>query len=288
MHCRLTIQLLGLCVCPIAFGTGCRLITHEKPAGVMVKDAETNRPIPSAEVRISDPMMHPSHVPEPGQIAGNDGIARLDVAPNGKNPVFLEAGAKGYQSDSVMLDDSKIGQIEPASLFENVKRRPPAFTLALYSGEPFTVELAVPPGYRGLIKAEMALRDDIPCPLGQRQFRITVSTAGAAQVLGPAVLRRISPASYVARHADGAPIDGRMDATKVGFRWLKHEGDFEYYVVGTQREYDVLRQQLCPELESDEKPSQRGGGSKGGRGGRGGGGRGGGGTGIGGPGGSFQ
>jgi hypothetical protein len=38
-----------------------------------------------------------------------------------------------------------------------------------------------------------------------------------------------------------------MTATTVGFRWLKTEGYDQYYVVGTQPEYDALRRRMIDE-----------------------------------------
>jgi uncharacterized membrane protein YgcG len=305
MRLHRPIQRFIFLALPIALLPGC-LSSGRKPLGVVVRDAETRKPIPRAEVRISDPLTQPSIKPyDTPVLTGIEGVAQLGAEPNAKNPMDLEAFAKGYQSGTRRITPMEIEAIESAHWFEQTNKRAPKYTLDLYSGAPFSVELLLPPGFRGLIKVEIALRQDMACPPGQRIFTCQVAPAGTAngteqagtahgteqpagpsgtaQLIGPAILDRVPHAAYLARSAEGTIIENRMDATKVGFRWLKHDGDIEYYVVGTQKEFDVFRQQYCPDLEGTEKAtpkSSKGGG--GGKGGRGGGGRGGGGGGGGG------
>jgi len=254
--------------------------SNRKPVAVQVIDAETKQPI-MAEARITDTFIQPAMKDyDPWAPSGKNGIVRLKAEPNGKHPVLIEAKAKGYQDDGIPLSDAALDKIESPGMFEDSDKRPAQFTIALYSGEPFKVQLVVPVGYRGIVKAELELKDNIPLPLGQRLFRCEVAASGVAQLIGPAVLRNISPERFCAVYKDGSPLDARMDGTKVGFRWLKHEGNFEWYVVGTQKDYDNFRQQFVPELETprSEPTSSKGsgGGGRGGRGGRGGGGGGGG------------
>jgi uncharacterized membrane protein YgcG len=286
MRRRWPVQRFNYFALLIAFLPGCLSMSSRKPLGVVVRDAETGKPILAAEVRITDPMTQPAIKPyDTPEITNNQGIAQLGAEPNAKYPVVLEAFAKGYQSGVQKIAPSEIEAIESAHWFEQTSKRPPKYALDLYSGAPFSVEFHLPPNFKGLIKAEIALRPDMACPPGQRNFTFQVipaGTEGKAQVIGPAVLDRVPKAAYVARSPEGTIVENRMDATKVGFRWLKSEGNFEYYVVGTQKVYDVLRQQYCPDLEGVEKAAPKsskgsGGGGRGGRGGgSGGGGRGGG------------
>ena len=79
-------------------------------------------------------------------------------------------------------------------------------------------------------------------------------TTGVVQVQGPPLLRRVFPPSYHARYPDGTPLGLDMDIQKVGFRWLKSEGNDHYFVVGTQPEYDDFRRHLVPESGEDRQP----------------------------------
>src|SRR5262249_61077154 len=115
--------------------------------------------------------------------------------------------------------------------FEAPGRRPPGGGLEMYSGPRFGVELVVPVGYRGLFKAEVRVRDDAPCPPGQRRFRAEVPVSGVVEVQGPPALRRVQPPDFKARYADGSPLGAEMDAVKVGFRWLRREGHGPCFVV---------------------------------------------------------
>jgi hypothetical protein len=60
----------------------------------------------------------------------------------------------------------------------------------------------------------------------------------------------------------------KMDLMTVGFRWLKRDGDDNYFVVGTRNEYDQFRRRLAPneagagngkEWYADEIPNTRSG-----------------------------
>jgi uncharacterized membrane protein YgcG len=113
-------------------------------------------------------------------------------------------------------------------------------------------------------------RDDFAIPRGQRVFSFEANASGLVKGTGPAVLRKVSASSYSARFTDGTPLTDKMDATQVGIRWLKREGDAEVFVVGTQADYDQYRKEAGPTTSQPANNSKQGG--KGGRGGRGGGG----------------
>jgi hypothetical protein len=178
---------------------------------------------------------------------GDDGIVRLWVAPFGDG-VTLQAAAKGYLPESKDIAVTAIQKIAPVRLFESGDDRPANVVIEMYSEPSFTVDLVVPIGYRGLVKVDVDLQDDIPCPRNQRSFSYAVSPFGDVKVVGPSLLRRVLPQGYHAKYADGTPLDGEMSAAKVGFRWLKQEGKTQYcYVVGTQYEYDRLARDLREE-----------------------------------------
>jgi hypothetical protein len=170
----------------------------------------------------------------------------------------------------MLVSDENVEKIEPLGLFEAKSRRSPAVVMALYSGQPFSVELVVPPGFRGMIKASVQFRDDLPCPIGQRVFTYRVDS-GSVQLIGPAILRRLQPAKYVVKYTDGIElVSGRADASRVVCHWLKHEGSWEYFAVGSEAEIAQYRRDLFPVTPESPAPSSSSRGGKGGKGGRGG------------------
>jgi len=134
------------------------------------------------------------------------------------------------------LSVEAVRAVKPARLFEDVDRRPPSFVLEMYAEPSPTVELVVPTGYHGVIEAEVAPRTP-----GQRCFSYVVSPTGAVQVIGPPLLRRVLPAMFTARYADGTPLSRNPQDTEIGFWWLKHDGRSDSFLVGTKSEWKRSR-----------------------------------------------
>ncbi len=120
-------------------------------------------------------------------------------------------------------------------------------TVEVYAAPDFSVELVLPPGYRGLIKAEIQIQDNLPLAKGQRCFRFPVSASGNVVVKGPSLLERVFARDFRARYGDGPLLGTTMDAEKVGFRWLKGAGSQHIFVVGNQLDYEKLHRQVVPE-----------------------------------------
>lgn len=257
---RYLILLSCLCAC----APGCQVMYRYRPMPVLVRDAETKKPIPDAEVHLSYPLSRDSLAPfDSSEHAGADGIARLRAAPYGDFGIRLEAAAPGYMSEQKTITTEFVENVKPPQLFEAVEKRPSAYTIEMYAEPRFTIELIVPAGYRGVVKAEIEIQDDLPVPAGQRCFRYEVKD-GFAQVKGPAVLRRIAPPEFHARYADGTPLTNQMTLLQVGFRWLRGEGKEHYFIVGTQPEYDMQRRS-APAVVTTPRSEGSGNGGRGGR-----------------------
>jgi hypothetical protein len=212
-----------------------------RPVPVLVRDAETKKPIANAEVHLSYPLSRDSLAPfDSSARTDADGIAHLRAAPYGDFGVRIDTSAVGYLPDQLSISTESIQRIEPHFLKEKEPRKP-VFVVEMYAEPPFTVELLVPPGYHGLIKAEIEMEEDAAIPPGKRCFQYEV-VDGFVRIKGPAVvLRRVYPSDYHARYRDGAPLTGDMTLEKVGFRWLRGQDKEQYFVVGTQPEYDRQR-----------------------------------------------
>ncbi|MHB1424608.1 MAG: carboxypeptidase-like regulatory domain-containing protein [Gemmataceae bacterium] len=226
----------------MAFLSGCQIMYSYRPLPVLVRDAETKQPIANANVHLSYPLSRDSLAPfDSSERSGADGVAHLRAAPYGDFGARVEASASGYLSDQVGVASESIQLVKPAHPFEETQRRKPEVVLEMYAEPRFAVELVVPTGFHGRIKAEIEMQDNLPVPPRQRCFRYEVVDS-LVRIKGPGlVLRRVYPSDYRASYADGSPLTGEMSLTKVGFRWLSGRDAEQYFVVGTQSEYDVQR-----------------------------------------------
>jgi hypothetical protein len=243
---------LRLClVFLLALTAGCQVMYRYRPVPVLVRDAETKTPIANANVHLSYPLSRDSLAPfDSSERTGTDGVARLRAAPYGDFGARVEASAAAYLSDQISISTESIQHVEPVHFFEKAEERKPEFVVEMYAEPRFTVELIVPPGYRGLIRAEIEPRDDMAVQPRQRNFRYEV-VDGFVRIKGPSiVLRRVYPSDYRACYADGTPLAGEMTLQKVGFRWLCGQDKEQCFVVGTQPEYDMQRR-----YAADDEPS---------------------------------
>jgi len=244
----------------LVIAPGCQALHRYRPVAVLARDAETKQPIAGAEVRISYPFTPPTCAPwDSSGTTDRDGVVRLRAAPYGESGIMVDVTAKGYMFEGKGIPTEVVAAIPPAGIFETVARRPVDFVVELYAEPHPTIELVVPAGYRGLIKVEVRAQDDVPLVPGQRCFSYVVPASGAVQVVGPSFLRRVFPQDYRARLADGPSLTRQAKDAELGFLWLKSESGWQYFVVGTRREFD----DLC---SAYEKASSEEGHAAGGRG----------------------
>jgi hypothetical protein len=255
--CLLCLVLLSLLI------PGCQVFHAEQTLAVQVRDAETKKPIATAEVylcqRLKDDEVAPCR--SKGGFTQAEGIARLRAEPAGENGLQVQAVAQNYLPEKVNVSADTLKTIWTAVSSRKGERRSPDVVVEMYSEPAFGVELLLPPGYRGLVKAEIQIQDNLPLPTRQRCFRFPVSPSGDVQVRGPGLLRRVPPAEFRARYGNGPLLGATLDADKVGFRWLKGGGNDHSFVVGTQLDYEALHGRLAPE-ETREASND---GSNGGR-----------------------
>jgi hypothetical protein len=160
--------------------------------------------------------------------------------------------------------------LEPAHLFEAVDQRPPCVVVEMYAEEPrLTVELVLPVGYRGLVKADIQVEENAPCSPGQRLFRYVVPPSGVVRVSAPVVFRRFTFPNFLGTYANGTRLSREARDAEVGFWWLKSEGASHTFFVGPASEYALHRPE--PSHDPVESPSGKGQGRGRGRRNRGGG-----------------
>lgn len=241
--CLLCLVLLCLLI------PGCQVFSPEQTLAVQVRDAETKKPIATAEVylcqRLKDDEVEPCRSKRGFTQA--DGIARLRAEAAGGNGLQVQVVASRYLPEKVNVSAEALKTTVTAASSGKGERHNPDVVVEVYAEPAFSVELLLPTGYRGLVKAELQIQDNLPLPPGQRCFRFPVSASGDVQVRGPALLRRVPPADFRARYVNGPVLASTLDAEKIGFRWLKGGGNNHAFVVGTQLDYETLHSQLAPE-----------------------------------------
>ena len=231
---------LALCGLLLSIAPGCQMFYQYRPMPVLVRDAETKKPIASADVHISYPLSQPEDSPwDSAGVTGKDGVAHLRAAPYGLAGILVEAAAPGYLSEQKSLSVDAVKAVAPGHLFESTDRRPPSLVVDLYAEPRPTIELIIPTGYKGLVKAELQIDENASAPAGERNFRFNVTGAGTVDIVGSPLLRRVPPVQFRARYADGMPLPLHAEEPQVGFWWLKSDGDAHTYFVGTHSEYEV-------------------------------------------------
>jgi hypothetical protein len=228
---------------------GCQVFHADQTLAVLVRDAETKKPIPTAEVYLCQRLKGDEVAPcrSPACLTQADGIARLRAELAGEFGLQVQAVAEGYLPEKVNVPAEALKTRVAAASSAKGKRRSPDVVVEVYAEPVFSVELVLPPGYHGLVKAEIQIQDNLPLPPGQRCFCFPVSPSGDVVVRGPSLLRRVAAADYRARYANGPLLGTTMDAEKIGFRWLRGTDNQHYFVVGTQLDYEALHSRLAPE-----------------------------------------
>lgn len=248
MHKHRVAERLLCLVLLLGLHPGCQLFPSGRPLAVLVRDAETKKPIATAEVYLCQRLKPDEVAPcRSSAFTQANGIARLRAGPAGGYGLQVQAVAQGYLPEKVNVSADALQTNTAAGSSAKSKPRRPDLVVEVYAEPTFRVELVVPPGYRGLVKAEIQLQDNLPIAPGQRCFQFPVSSTGEVQVRGPSLLQRIDAADYRARYANGPLLAPTLDAEKIGFRWLKGVGNRHYFVVGTLTDYEALHRQLVPE-----------------------------------------
>ncbi|HTU23643.1 MAG TPA: hypothetical protein VMG10_36740 [Gemmataceae bacterium] len=237
----------------VGLGSGCQAFHSDRTLAVLVRDAETKKPVASAEVYLCERVKRDEVAPcrSKGGFTQADGIAQLHAEPSGEFGLQVQAVAQGYLPDKVNVSADALKTSPTPASPPKGKARSPEVVVEMYAEPSFSVELVLPPNYRGLVKVEVQLLDNLPLAAGQRCFRFPVSASGEVQVRGPSLLRRVQVADFRARYANGPMLGMRMGAETIGFHWLKGAGNQHYFVAGTQMDYEKLHAQLAPEEASE-------------------------------------
>ncbi len=257
---------LNGCVCflVLALAPGCQTLYAYRPIGILVCDAETKQPIPDAVVHISYPLVHASKAPyESIGSTAPDGVVRLQAAPFGPAGVLAEVTGKGYLFEQRTLSLGTVEALKPAGWFEKVEKRPVDLVIELYAEPRPTVELKLPPGFRGPIKGRLTVRPDVPSTPGLRTFRFDVTPAGTVEIDGPALLGHVTPFDYQAVSADGKQLLREPQGFDLGFWTLNSDGPHLNFFVGSRAEYETLRRAALQGDGTPGRPKMGGGGGSG-------------------------
>jgi hypothetical protein len=238
-------SLLWLALALVA-APGCQVLHRYRPAPVLVRDAETKQPIPGVAVRISYPLSHSYLAPSESRgETGADGIVRLRTAPFGNAGTMVEVTAKGYLNEQKFLTAKDVEEIPTPGLFEDTSTRQPCLVMEMYSGPHPTIELVVPPAYRGMVKMRIRVKpDDAPTDTQQREFSFVVPDSGVAEISGPALFRHVNLSNIRFRASDGIRVTKGGAESMLGHWYVKTEDGYQYFLVGTAGDHDELRRNV--------------------------------------------
>ncbi len=168
-----------------------------------------------------------------GGVTGADGLVELRAAPY-EGRAVVSATAAGYFAVGMHAVDDELIRAGKRDSF--LPRE--AVVVELYAEPAAVVDVVVPAGHRGLVGIAVE-RDERPCPIRAREFRVYVSASGMARLSGPGLLQRPECVDYRLRYADGASLEASPGDGAVG-AWRLDEDDEElFYFVGTRQEYDA-------------------------------------------------
>jgi hypothetical protein len=209
-----------------------------------------------------------------GFTSGADGVAHVHLAPPSEGGVMAEVTGPDHLPAQLTLPYEVVNALASAKPFQPYKGPPLSITVDLFAGPRPTAELVLPPGFRGLVKAEIRVNAEGQWPAGQRAFRYTVPADGVVRVVGPAVFGQGIGPDFTARLADGTQLPKDAKAEEVALRWIRRDGNEVYFAVGTSVDETAARRALGAtqvDTTPPPKPSSQastGGGRHGGRGGR--------------------
>jgi hypothetical protein len=222
----------------LTLAPGFPALQRHRPVVIRAQDIETKKPLAGAEVRIS-PAIGSAHVST--GTTGNDGIVRLRATPVTDEPIAVEANMAGYLTETTYIPLRIVRTLEPPHLFDHEETRPVSFVVEMYPKPLPMIELILPPGYRGEVRADVVISPKVAWPAGQRKFGYPVSAQGTVEVAGPEFLRRVNASSFVLKFADGAPLSLAAETTDIGYWWLRHDGDSDFYFIGTRADYTLKK-----------------------------------------------
>lgn len=270
---RDTRQILWLVGVLLSSVVGCHTTPKTVPTPIVVIDAETHAPVAGAQVRLWCPNPRgPDLGSDTSGITGADGIMQVRAITGDDVGLVLAVSAPGYLPEQ--SDFSLPPQPIPQSGTQRTAASPEPHVVEVFAGPRPSVELIVPTGYTGMVKAAVHVQQDPPVQVGQRVFRFTVDPTGAVDVVGPPIFKHGLGPDFRAQYADGTPLPMNVKGLDIGFRWLRCEGDVQYFVVGTEADWNAAHRLFVKDNPGSKGGGGggQGGGGKGGRGGRNGGG----------------
>jgi hypothetical protein len=207
--------------------SGCQMLHPQAPINVEVRDAETQAPIDGAHVRV---WHNASHADVTSGTTGPDGMVHIPAPPVDDTPLVYELMAKGYMARQM---DHPAKETQSSVILEMFAEPRPV------------LELIVPTGYRGVLRATVRVQNDYAYPPHQRLFSCTVPASAVVEAVVPPIFGRGLTPNISFRYADGTPLLRDAKPFEIGCRCLKSDPDSEYvFVIGTQYEADEIRRAI--------------------------------------------
>lgn len=244
--------------------SGCQHAPPYRPATVLITDAETKKPIPSAVINTRysklssfDPFESP---PENSTAkTGEDGVAHMKLlADRYSLHLPAEAVAPGYRPISIDFDAEKVRAADPS------KSSPePTFHFEMYASPAPVIELIVPDGYRGPLMVRMVHGGSTPRP-GQRLFTYRFPASGIVDIDCTGILHFAWFEELRARYENGTDLTNLKNPDAIALRqvtgiynpWDKQK---KLFIVGTRQDREEawqhcsVRRSATDTISDDER-----------------------------------
>jgi len=219
---------------------GCIACYQSAPVTVTVLDAESEAPIPGAQVDLRYSSM--MYLNAPREVSGETGSdGRVEIEETTFGGEWWRVSAPGY----ITTDDSSP---RPEGSLGNPRE------FRLYREPNPEIVVVIPNGYVGPVFVDLIHSNSwIQETAGSRRFRFDSSANGYVPIIASPLIRRAW--DYRAEYRDGTPIARKKDASdhQVAFRWVgvgMFQSDRDMYVVGTSADEQAFLEIVTPRTDS--------------------------------------
>jgi hypothetical protein len=218
----LLVLLITLC------STGCVVFNRSAKLQASVRDAETNAPIPGANVHIATMLMAVEAFPGPNTAVTDDsGVAVLKAAIS--RPQTWTIRAAGYLPEPTYKKVENPGPLE----FRLYKRPAPH------------VSSIVPNGFHGPLEVQLQRMPGGQNKVGEREFFFIASATGFVRIDATPLLANLGFNIHTidAEFEDGTKIpqeDYKLRPPVVGLRFMDIVGNKILFAVGTEQDAQAL------------------------------------------------
>ena len=143
---------------------------------------------------------------------------------NGNTGIEVTVTAKGYMTEYKTLSSPAVQEIQPAALFEKVERRPVTVVMELYADPGPTVELILPNGFRGDVRAELQAKETPRDPQASAVSATRCCRPAPSSSAGPRCCSALPTRTFVQNTPMGPSWNAASAARRLAFGSWRTKG----------------------------------------------------------------